>query len=175
MNLLQLSRKTLEYYFSNKKFEPDKITKDKFSKNQASFVTLTKSGELRGCIGSLSPKQELWKDVIENSLNASFKDPRFLPLRKSELQKIKIEVSVLSVPKKLEFFGVEDLLKKINKKMGIILKKGYNFSTFLPQVWDDLPDKIDFLQHLSMKAGLDKNAWKTSEIWYYTVDKFKEQ
>jgi len=175
MDLTQLARKTLEAQFSDKKFEPDKETKKKFSKNLACFVTLTKKKELRGCIGSLRAHQFLWKDVIDNSLNAAFQDPRFLPLDKRELKEIKIEVSVLSEPKKLVFKTPEELLKKINNKMGLILKKGFYSSTFLPQVWEDLPGKNSFLEHLSLKAGLTKDAWKNSEFWYYTVKIEKEK
>jgi len=175
MNLTQLARKTLEFHFEGRKFEPDESTKKKFSKKQACFVTLTINKQLRGCIGSLIARQELWKDVQENSLNASFSDPRFYPLTKEELKKVKIEVSVLSIPKKLEFKDEKDLLEKINNKMGIILKKDYHTATFLPQVWEQLPDKIDFLGQLSLKAGLNKDAWKNSEIEYYTVKIEKEK
>ncbi|MDO8623349.1 MAG: AmmeMemoRadiSam system protein A [archaeon] len=170
MNLIELSRKTIEFALDGKKFEPDEDTKDKFREKKASFVTLTKKGELRGCIGSLIAYRELWKDVQENSLHAAFNDSRFLVLRKEELNKIKIEVSVLSKPEKLEFKDENDLLKKINYKMGIILKnKGYS-ATFLPQVWEQIPDKRAFLEHLSLKAGLNKDAWRNSDILFYTTE-----
>lgn len=177
MNPPQLARKTLESHFNNpnKKFEPDDATKKKYHKEQACFVTLTKSGDLRGCIGSLQAHQVLWKDVQERAVDAAFNDPRFFPLSQDELEKIKIEVSVLSVPKKLDFKSPDDLLKKLNSKMGLILQKGVYSSTFLPQVWEELPDKKEFLEHLSMKAGLSKDSWKTSEFWFYTVDAEKEK
>ncbi len=171
MNLVQLARKTLEFYFKNQKFEPDEKTKQKYEEELASFVTLTQSERLRGCIGSLQAHQELWKDVQDNAINASSNDFRFQPLTKDELPKIKIEISILSEPKKLSFLSPEDLLQKINKNMGIILKKNFRSSTFLPQVWEQIPDKVQFLEHLSLKAGLPKDAWKTSEIWYYFVKK----
>ncbi len=174
MDILQLARKTLENYFNNKKFEPDAETKLKYSEKKASFVTLTKNTSLRGCIGSLEAHQELWKDVQSNSVNAAFSDPRFPQLTKSELSQIKIEVSVLSIPKKLEYKNEQELLNKINSQMGIILKKGFSTSTFLPQVWEQIPDKIKFLEQLSLKAGLPQDAWKTVEIQYYTVKKYKE-
>lgn len=170
MNLTQLARKTLEAYFQEKEFEPNQELKDKFKEKKACFVTLTKNGNLRGCIGSLEPRQELWKDVQENSLNSAFNDPRFFPLQEKELKDIKIEVSVLSKPQKLEYKNEEDLLNKINKEMGIILKKDFCSSTFLPQVWEQIPDKIQFIEQLSLKAGLNKDAWKTSDISYYTAD-----
>lgn len=175
MNLLQLARKTIEYYLDNKELKIPEELKKKYSKKQACFVTLTKNKELRGCIGSLYPKQELWKDIQENAINAAFHDFRFNPLTKEELKKIKIEISILTIPKKINFKNEKELLKKINKKMGIILKKGFNNSTFLPQVWEEILDKQDFLEQLSLKAGLDKNAWKNAEIYSYEVEKMRER
>lgn len=174
MNLTQLARKTLEIHFHDKKFELDDKTKKAYCKKQACFVTLTKNGELRGCIGSLQAHQSLWKDVQDNILNAAFNDPRFFPLRNGELSKIKIEVSILSEPKKLEFKDEKDLLNKINNKMGLILNKGVFSSTFLPQVWEQIPDKKQFLEHLSIKAGLNKDDWKNAEFLYYSVEKEEE-
>lgn len=168
MKLTQLSRKTLEIYFNEKEFEPLKETKEKYKQERATFVTFTKDGELRGCIGSLKARQELWKDVIENTINAA-NDPRFSPLTKQELNKIKIEVSVLSPAKEIKFKEPETLLKNISKDMGIILQKGFNRATFLPQVWEMIPEKIEFLEELSLKAGLNKDEWKKSKIFSYKV------
>lgn len=170
MNLTQLARKTLEAYFNNQEFEPNQELKDKFKEKKACFVTLTKNGNLRGCIGSLKPRQELWRDIQENVLNSAFNDPRFFPLQKQELKDIKIEVSVLSKPQKLEYKNERDLLNKINNKMGLILQKDFCSSTFLPQVWEQIPEKIQFLEQLSLKAGLKKDAWKKSDMSYYNVD-----
>ncbi len=170
MNLPKLARKTIEAHFQNKKFEPDEKIKEKFSDKRATFVTLTKNGQLRGCVGSLEAVRGLWEDVRENAINAAFHDTRFSPLTEDELEDVKIEVSVLSPAKKLEFKDEGDLLNKINNKMGIILKEGFYTSTFLPQVWEQIPDKVEFLEELSIKAGLDRDAWKGAEIWFYTVD-----
>ncbi|MFA5993308.1 MAG: AmmeMemoRadiSam system protein A [Candidatus Pacearchaeota archaeon] len=171
MNLTQIARKTIELSFKGKTLELDKQTKEEYKEKRACFVTLTNksNNDLRGCIGSLIARQELWKDVQENALNAAFRDPRFTPLSESELDKIKLEVSILSPSKKLEYKDEKDLLNKINHKMGLVLKKGFYSATFLPQVWSQLPEKIEFLQHLSLKAGLNKDAWKTADIFYYTV------
>lgn len=169
--LLDLARKAIECHLKDEEVKVSKEIKKKYSKKQACFVTLTENEELRGCIGSLYPRQELWKDVVENAINAGFHDFRFYPLRENELSKIKIEVSVLSIPKKLSFENEKELLKKINKKMGIILRKGGNSSTFLPQVWVQIPDKKQFLEQLSLKAGLDKDAWRDSDIRFYKVKK----
>ncbi len=175
MKLTQLARKTLECYFENKKFIPDEKTQKQYSEKRACFVTLTKNNNLRGCIGTLKACQELWKDIQQNAIHAALHDTRFHPLTENELKDIKIEVSVLSNPKPLNFSNLKDLLNKINNKMGIILKKGFYSSTFLPQVWEQLPNKIEFLEHLSFKAGLSRDAWKTSEISYYTINAEKEE
>lgn len=178
MKPTEIARKTIESYFNREDFELDENTKNSYSDKKACFVTLNKknSGELRGCIGNLQPIQELWECIKENAINAAFKDPRFKPLSKEELDEIKIEVSVLSKPERLEFENEKDLLNKLSKDMGLILKKGLNQSTFLPQVWEQLQDKVEFLEQLSLKAGLDKDAWKDkeTELFYYKVKKFEE-
>ncbi len=172
--LLPLARKAIEFKLNNKKFKVSEDIMKKYSEKKASFVTLTENNELRGCIGSLYPHQELWKDIVENAVHAAFDDPRFPPLEKNELSKIKIEISILSSPKKIIFKNDKQLLEKIDKKMGLILKKGFNSSTFLPQVWKEIPDKINFLEHLSVKAGLEKDSWKNSEIYFYRAESIKE-
>ena len=174
MKLTQIARKTLEARFENKEFELDKETKQELSEKKACFVTLTINSQLRGCIGSLEARDKLWKDIQENAINAAFHDPRFTPLTKQELEKTRIEVSVLSKPKKIGFENHKELLEKINKKMGIILKFDFYTSTFLPQVWEQIPDKKQFLQALSQKAGLSKSAWKEAEVLYYNVNVEKE-
>ncbi len=175
IKITELARKTLEEYFEGRKFVPDEHTISIYNKKQACFVTLTINGKLRGCIGSLSPERELWKDVQENSINAAIHDFRFPKLKKEDLDKIKIEVSVLSLPKKIDSVNEKDLLMRINPGKGFILKKGMNSATFLPQVWEQIPDRIDFLEQLSLKAGLNRNAWKNAEIWSYSVNAEKEE
>jgi AmmeMemoRadiSam system protein A len=175
LKLTKLARKTLRDYFKGKKFIPDEHTRNIYKEKQACFVTLTINGALRGCIGSLYPKEELWKDVQENAINAAIHDFRFSRLTEEELPKIKIEVSVLSLPKKINYTSENDLLMRVNSGKGFILKKGTASATFLPQVWEQIPDKIKFLEELSMKAGLNRNAWKTAELWSYTVNAEKER
>jgi len=171
-DLLNLARSAIEAYIRNKGIEVDDKIKEKYSQKKACFVTLTKNGELRGCIGNLEPRQELWKEVINNAISAGFHDFRFMPLNKQELKKIKIEISVLSIPKRLGN-GME-VFDRINKNMGIILKKDGRSATFLPQVWEQLSDKKQFLEQLSLKAGLSKDAWKNAEIWFYEVESVEE-
>jgi AmmeMemoRadiSam system protein A len=174
-DLLKLARLAIESNFDAKLNVDDKIKK-KYSTKKACFVTLTIDGELRGCIGSLYSRQELWKDVIENAENAAFFDPRFNPLSRRELDKIKIEISILSIPKKLEFSNLEGLKKKIKEK-GVILKKGIYSATYLPQVWEDLTGTEDFLSSLCQKAGLSSNSWKDNGVnfWVYDVEKIEEK
>ena len=170
--LLKLARDAIESKIYDREIYINEETKKKFSKKQSCFVTLTEDNMLRGCIGSLYANQELWKDVVDNAVHAAFHDYRFLPLNEKELEKIKIEVSVLSVP---EILGKgEEIFNKINNKMGIILEKGSSSSTFLPQVWEQIKDKKEFLEELSMKAGLNKDAWKTANLSFYRVEKVEE-
>lgn len=173
--LLKLARRAIESELNGDELKVDKEIKEKYSEKRASFVTLTEHKVLRGCIGSLYPNQELYKDVIENAKHAAFDDYRFPQLRKNELAGIRIEVSILSIPRKLEFKDEKELLKKLNKNTGIVLKKGFNSATFLPQVWEELPNKIDFLENLCVKAGMGKDSWKNSEIYSYKVEKVKEK
>jgi len=172
--LLKLARQAIESRFSREDVNVSKEIKKQFSKDGACFVTLTINRRLRGCIGSLEARQPLYQDVIDNAINATFGDPRFLPLNFQELKNIKIEVSVLSKPEKLKYKNVEDLLGKINKNMGIILTKGFFSATFLPQVWEQISDKESFLEELSLKAGLSADSWKTAEIEFYRVEKVEE-
>jgi len=171
--LLKIARDAIESKFYGKEVYVNEEIKKNFSKKQACFVTLTEDNILRGCIGSLYANQELWKDVVENAVHAAFHDYRFRPVSEREVEKIKIEVSVLSIPEKL---GIgEEVFNKIDNKMGIVLEKTRSSSTFLPQVWGQIPDKKQFLEQLSLKAGLDKDAWKTAKLSFYRVDKVEEE
>ena len=186
--LLKLAR-SIEYYLDSGsilKLDDKEIKKEtgedgfkKLKEMKGCFVTLTVHTALRGCIGHLLPIQQLYKDVIENAVNAAFQDPRFPPMVKRELEDVHIEISVLDIPKQLNYKDEKDLIEKLTKtKPGVILKKGFHQSTFLPQVWGDLPEPEEFLSHLCMKAGLPPFEWKKSiesiifEV--YGVEKFGE-
>jgi len=140
----------------------------------ASFVTLTQEGKLRGCIGSLQATRPLIEDIIANAKNAAFRDPRFPKLTREELHVTNIEVSVLTPPKLLKYIDIEDLKSKITpKKDGVILQLGESQATFLPQVWDELPDFESFFGHLLQKAGLPMDSFKNHPtIYTYQVEKF---
>lgn len=135
------------------------------------FVTLHKRGCLRGCIGTIEPVMSLMEGVEENALNAAFKDPRFPSLKKEELWNLHIEVSVLTVPEELSFKDGEDLKEKLKPGIhGVILSKGWKKSTFLPQVWKQLPEVEAFLSNLCMKAGMDADCWKDEDIRVQTYE-----
>lgn len=177
--LLELSRKFLAYYFEHGEDHipaPGEIP-EKLKVRAATFVTLTINGELRGCIGRLEAEQELYLDVIENTALAAFSDSRFPQLSEKEFAKVKIEISILTQPQPLDYSGPESLLAILDKdKPGLIIKSGHHQATFLPQVWEELPEAADFLSQLCRKAGLKGNFWKEQplEIRSYRVVHFQE-
>jgi uncharacterized protein len=143
----------------------------------ASFVTLTIGGELRGCIGALEPYQPLVQDVREHAVAAALEDPRFPPVTRPEVDQIKIEISRLTLPENLDYTDVEDLLRKLQPSVdGVLLRDGYRRATFLPQVWDKIPDKEQFLDNLCYKMGAAPDTWrhKHLEVLTYRVEEFEE-
>jgi hypothetical protein len=142
------------------------------------FVTLHKRGQLRGCIGTIEPACPLLECVEKNAKNAAFSDPRFPALSVDELKEIDIEISVLSVPKTIGFLDGEDLKCKLEpNEHGVILSRGMHRSTFLPQVWEQLPDKEKFLEHLCLKGGMSAQAWQDPEtkVEVYKAEVFGEK
>ena len=144
----------------------------------ASFITLTLRGELRGCIGALEAYQPLVEDVRVHAVAAALEDPRFAPVSERELEGIKIEVSRLTRPIRLEYQDAEDLLSRIRPHVdGVILRDTFGHrATFLPQVWEKIPDPEGFLNNLCYKMGLSENAWRTKalEVFTYQVEEFHE-
>ncbi len=121
----------------------------------ASFVTLEKNGRLRGCIGSLSAYQPLIIDIVHHASDAAFKDPRFQPVSQDEVKDLSIAISLLSHSTAIEFTSEEDLLDKIVPfEDGIIIQDGKLSAVYLPSVWEQLPDKKEFLKSLKIKAGM---------------------
>jgi AmmeMemoRadiSam system protein A len=142
----------------------------------ASFVTLTRCGELRGCIGTLEAHRPLADDVRENAVAAAFHDPRFAPLSRAEFDAIRVEVSLLSPAEPLGAASERDALASLRPHVdGVVFEFGHYRSTFLPQVWEQLPDPVDFLAQLKRKAGLSMNFWDAGvRLSRYTVSKWKE-
>jgi uncharacterized protein len=143
----------------------------------ATFVTLTRRGNLRGCIGSLEPYLPLAEDVCEHAVAAGLQDFRFSPVQPAELNEIRIEISRLTPPVALEYDGPVELLDKLRPGIdGVVLADGSHRATFLPQVWEKLPDKVAFLEHLCQKMGAPADLWrrKKLQISIYQVEEFHE-
>ena len=143
-----------------------------------SFVTLTSHGELRGCVGSLDAYQSLAEDVREHAIAAAFRDLRFPPVREEELSGIEIEVSRLTCPVPLDYSDAQDLLAKLRPHIdGVILRDhSYRQATFLPQVWEKIPNPAEFLNNLCYKMGLEPDLWRRKhfEVFTYQVEEFHE-
>lgn len=142
----------------------------------AVFVTLTQGDNLRGCIGSLEAWRPLLKDVQENALAAAFRDPRFEPLSLDELPITRVEVSLLTPAEPISFTSETDALAQLRPDIdGVIFSAGSRRSTFLPQVWEQLPDPAMFMAHLKQKAGLTADYWGPNvRLERYQVKKWKE-
>ena len=150
---------------------------DCFKLHCGTFVTLKIGGQLRGCIGNLTASESVLDGVRRNAINAAFHDPRFSPLSKDELDRMEIEVSILTEPQPLDYRNGQDLIQKLRTNVdGVIIRKGHAGATFLPQVWEQLPEPDEFLAHLCRKAGLSPDAWEQSklEVLTYQVQYFEE-
>lgn len=178
--LLGIARKAIEHYLDTRtalEVKPQEVSSKRLVEDGACFVTLHIGEELRGCMGSITARRPLVFDVVENAINAAFRDPRFYPLKKEELEKVRISISVLTKPVPLSVSGPDDLLRKLEPgKHGVILEQGYYRATFLPLVWEHYPDKEEFLKHLSMKAGLLPDGWKDPACRFsvYEAKEFSE-
>ena len=175
--LLRVARESLELGLRGKKLPPLEADIPLLQADGATFVTLTVNGALRGCIGALEPYQPLIEDVREHALAAAQDDYRFPTVRPEELEDIEIEISRLTKPVPLEYDDAHDLLKKLRPGVdGVVLKDGPRRATFLPQVWEKLPDPNIFLSELCIKMGAPSNLWqrKKLEVLIYQVEEFHE-
>jgi AmmeMemoRadiSam system protein B/AmmeMemoRadiSam system protein A len=140
-----------------------------FQAKRGVFVTLHKQGQLRGCIGSLTGYRPIAEGVREHALNAAFNDYRFAPVTSDELPDLEIEVSILSEPMPLNYHDGAELLTLLRPGVdGVIIRLGGSSATFLPQVWDQLPDPAAFLSHLCQKAGLSAQEWRQGRLGVLT-------
>lgn len=148
---------------------------ERLAKPGACFVTLEISGRLRGCIGSLEAWRPLVLDCAENAFAAAFRDFRFPPVAEQELDLLDYQVSVLSVPAPLYFQSEDDLLSQLRPgKDGLVLVQGDRRATFLPSVWESLPEPREFLRHLKQKAGLAPEYWSDAiKAFRYTVESIR--
>jgi AmmeMemoRadiSam system protein A len=173
--LLDTARQAIEYGLRHREVMPvDPRSHPPLDQPGASFVTLHDNGQLRGCIGSLEAQRPLLADVAENAYAAAFRDPRFPPLEAAELAGLDVDVSVLSEPGEMHFSDQPGLLAQIRPGVdGLILEDRGRRGTFLPSVWESLPDAAAFLQHLKLKAGLPADHWSDSlRVWRYTTESF---
>jgi len=140
----------------------------------ASFVTLKIEQQLRGCIGTLEAVCPLVEDVAEHAFAAAFRDPRFPPLRAMEYPELDIHISVLSSPQALRFASEQQLLAGLQPGIdGLIIRYRDQRATFLPSVWNELPQPGEFLAHLKQKAGLPYDFWSDEiRAWRYTTESF---
>lgn len=168
MTLFKYARASIKARFNNSRFKPERIPEPLRVKHGV-FVTLTINDQLRGCIGVTEPTP-VWEGVVKAARSSAFSDPRFPPLTKEEFRKIIIELSLLSVPE-------ETTLKEVKEGDGVIIKKGLFSALFLPQVWDQLPIKKQFLAHLCSKAGLSPDCYLKPGTSFkkFSVEAWKEQ
>ncbi len=174
--LLKVARLTIEKQLVDKVEIPETSDLELLEKS-GTFVTLKIGGQLRGCIGNLEPVKTIYGGIRDNALNAAFYDHRFSRLTVEELGKVRISISILTPPQPLSYRDGDDLLEKLRPGVdGVILRLGKAGSTFLPQVWQQLPKAERFLGHLCLKAGLTETAWRDShpEIEIYQVQNYEE-
>lgn len=173
--LLILARNAIAAHFGQTQ-APVAVDLPELAKMGATFVTLTQQGQLRGCIGSLEAWRPLAQDVQENACAAAFRDPRFEPLRADELPHTRVEVSLLTPPEPMQFSSEADALAQLRPNVdGVIFTASGRRSTFLPQVWEQLPEPREFMARLKQKAGLAASYWGPDvRLERYTVHKWTE-
>jgi AmmeMemoRadiSam system protein A len=174
--LLDLARKAIRHRLESgttlevcaKDFPPE------LQAERACFITLNRQSNLRGCIGHLEAIKPLVEDVADNAVSAAFRDPRFPELRPDELADLEIHISVLTPSEPVAFDSEADLLQKIRPNIdGLILAEGMRRGTFLPSVWEQLPQPREFLHHLKQKAGLPADYWSDEiEVFRYETECF---
>lgn len=143
----------------------------------ASFVTLTKHGELRGCLGTLEARRPLVLDVCDHAVAAALSDYRFPPVTPEEVPELEIEISRLTPPRELNYQHPDELLSSlVPGRDGVVISDGNNRATFLPQVWEKIPDKEQFLSYLCRKMGANAGLWRMKKlrVLTYQVEEFHE-
>ncbi len=145
-----------------------------FDRHGATFVTLYRGEVLHGCIGSLEPHLPLSQDVASNAVAAALRDPRAVPLRLRDVESLTVEVSVLSPLERLNVKNRAATIAALRPHHdGVLLRRGRNQGTFLPQVWSSIPDPQEFLTELRSKARLPEGGWEPDlEVYRYSVKKF---
>jgi len=170
--LFSIVKKSIKYGLENNSRliinpeEFDSVLREK----RATFLTLHLNGALRGCIGSLSADKSLIEDLSSNAYSAAFRDSRFSSLKESEFDQLHYHISILTQSTPILFKSEKDLIDQLRPYIdGLVLKEGMNSGTFLPSVWEQLPDREMFLKHLKQKAGLSQDYWSDS----VTIDRYE--
>jgi hypothetical protein len=177
--LVKTARLTIETYLRESKIPPTPEVPPKLKELRGVFVTLTKQGELRGCIGHPMPTTPLIDALVDSAVSSATRDPRFPPLEMDELSEVEVEVSVLSKPETIKAKNPREYPNSITiGKDGLIVERGWHAGLLLPQVpvewgWD--PE--EFLSHACMKAGLTPDAWldKNVKISKFSAQVFREK
>jgi len=141
------------------------------------FVTLTRHGELRGCIGNIQPREPLFRAVMNNACGAGFRDSRFSPVSGTDIPELEIEISVLTEPTPLAFASPQELLQTLRPNVdGVVLKLEGRAATFLPQVWEKFSDAASFMDELARKALSPASAWRGPDavVLTYQVESFED-
>jgi len=177
--LLRLARESLDRGVKREKLPAldETMLTPRLREPGASFVTLTAGGQLRGCIGALEAYQPLVQDVRDHTVAAALEDPRFPPVSEGELSGIEIEISRLTRPVLLDYQDADDLLSKLRPHVdGVILRDAFLRATFLPQVWEKIPDPAEFLNNLCYKMGAREDLWRKKhlDVLTYQVEEFRE-
>ena len=175
--LLSLARESIQHgvvHGTPMELDPQQIP-DELAEHRASFVTLEIEDKLRGCIGSLEASRSLAEDVVNNAFAAALKDPRFTPLQESEIDMLDVYISILSPAEPIDFSTEQDLLDQIRPEIdGLILEAAGRRGTFLPSVWQSLPEKKNFLANLKIKAGLPQDYWSDDiKVLRYTTESIR--
>jgi AmmeMemoRadiSam system protein A len=179
--LLKLAREALDCAVAQEQPPPADLSRlpPRLRDRGACFVTLLgPQNELRGCIGTVEAHAPLAHDVQRNTMGSALRDPRFPPVRRDELDSLRIELSILTPPVCLAFDGPDDLLRRIRPGIdGIIIGKGWHRATLLPSVWEKISDPVQFLNTLCYKAGLPMEEWREPgmEIYVYQALKVREE
>lgn len=175
--LIELARASIAHGLERGRALPVRVEEHpaEWQAERACFVTLNLEDSLRGCIGNLQAIQPLVRDVAENAFNAAFRDPRFLPLHPAELDALDIHISILSLPEIMAAGSEQELLAQLRPGAdGLIIEAHGRRATFLPSVWEQLPEPADFLMHLRHKAGLPAHGWPEGmRAWRYGVDEIR--
>lgn len=177
--LLRIARESITDAVNHRQISEIKLDTlpDSLKNIGASFVTLTKHGDLRGCIGALEAYQSLAQDVQDHAIAAATEDYRFSPVGPSELAEIHIEISYLTEPQNLDYASPTELIKLLRPGIdGVIIGDERRRATFLPQVWKQLPDPVEFLNHLCLKMGANSNLWHQQllQVQTYQVEELQE-